>query len=65
MELKDFVMATLEQIVEGTAAAQQAIQEKGGIVNPYRGELPKGRFLELLQGRSAARSGFRCRAHCN
>jgi hypothetical protein len=34
VELKDFVRATLEQIVEGTAAAQEAIQEKGGLVNP-------------------------------
>ena len=34
MELKDFVKATLEQIVEGAALAQESIKEKGGIVNP-------------------------------
>ncbi len=34
MELKEFVKATLEQIVEGAALAQEAITEKGGIVNP-------------------------------
>jgi hypothetical protein len=34
MELKDFVKATLEQIVEGTALAQQSIKTKGGIINP-------------------------------
>jgi hypothetical protein len=34
MELRDFVKATLEQIVDGAAEAQKAIREKGGIVNP-------------------------------
>lgn len=34
MELKDFVKATLEQIVDGAIAAQKSISEKGGIVNP-------------------------------
>jgi hypothetical protein len=34
MELKEFVKATLEQIVEGAALAQQSIKNKGGIVNP-------------------------------
>lgn len=34
MELKEFVKATLEQIVEGAAMAQTVISEKGGIVNP-------------------------------
>ena len=34
MELKDFVKATLEQIVEGSALAQESIKQKGGIVNP-------------------------------
>src|SRR5687768_11055271 len=34
MELKEFIRTTLEQIVEGAALAQQAIKEKGGIVNP-------------------------------
>ncbi|NMG04929.1 hypothetical protein [Azoarcus taiwanensis] len=34
MELKDFVKATLEQIVEGVAAAQETIEARGGIVNP-------------------------------
>ena len=34
MELKDFVKATLEQIVEGAALAQESIKSKGGIVNP-------------------------------
>lgn len=34
MELKDFVKATLEQIVEGAASAQETIKERGGIVNP-------------------------------
>jgi len=34
MELKEFVRATLEQIVEGAALAQNNIKEKGGIVNP-------------------------------
>ena len=34
MELKEFVKATLEQIVEGAALAQQSIKDKGGIVNP-------------------------------
>lgn len=34
MELKEFVRATLEQIVEGAALAQTSIKEKGGIVNP-------------------------------
>lgn len=34
MELKDFVKETLEQIVEGAAMAQEAINKKGGSVNP-------------------------------
>ena len=34
MELKDFVRVTIEQIVEGTALAQEAVKAKGGIVNP-------------------------------
>ena len=34
MELKEFVRATLEQIVEGTALAQQSIKARCGIVNP-------------------------------
>lgn len=34
MELKDFIKTTLEQIVEGTALAQQSIKTKGGIINP-------------------------------
>lgn len=34
MELKDFVKATIEQIVEGAALAQESIKSRGGIVNP-------------------------------
>jgi hypothetical protein len=34
LELRDFVKATLEQIVDGAAEAQMAIAAKGGIVNP-------------------------------
>ena len=34
MELKDFIKATLEQIVEGVASAQQSIKNSGGIINP-------------------------------
>ncbi len=34
MELKDFVKATLEQIVEGASEAQAAIRKRGGVVNP-------------------------------
>ncbi len=34
MELRDFVKATLEQIVDGAAEAQKSIRDKGGIVNP-------------------------------
>lgn len=34
MELRDFIKATLEQIVDGAAEAQKAIRERGGIVNP-------------------------------
>ena len=34
MELRDFVKATLEQIVDGASEAQNAIAAKGGIVNP-------------------------------
>lgn len=34
MELKHFVKATLEQIVEGAALAQESIQKHGGTVNP-------------------------------
>jgi hypothetical protein len=34
VELKHFVKATLEQIVEGVAEAQDAVRAKGAIVNP-------------------------------
>jgi alpha-D-ribose 1-methylphosphonate 5-triphosphate diphosphatase PhnM len=34
MELKEFVKATIEQIVEGAAAAQEAVSAKGAIINP-------------------------------
>ena len=34
MELRDFVKATLEQIVEGVASAQESINSRGGVVNP-------------------------------
>ena len=34
MELKDFVKATLEQIVEGAAEAQKSISDRGAIINP-------------------------------
>lgn len=34
MELKEFVKATLEQIVEGVASAQESIHARGGVVNP-------------------------------
>jgi len=34
MELKQFVKATLEQIVEGAVLAQEAIGEHGGVINP-------------------------------
>jgi hypothetical protein len=34
MELKEFVKVTLEQIVEGTALAQESIKKQGGRVNP-------------------------------
>lgn len=34
MELKDFIKATLEQIVEGATMAQESINAKGGIINP-------------------------------
>lgn len=34
MELKEFVKATLEQIVEGASIAQKSIKASGGIVNP-------------------------------
>ena len=34
MDLKEFVKITLEQIVEGTALAQESIKQHGGIVNP-------------------------------
>lgn len=34
MELKDFVKATLEQIVEGAAEAQKSIHDRGAIINP-------------------------------
>ena len=34
MELRDFVKATLEQIVDGVAEAQKVINTKGGNVNP-------------------------------
>lgn len=34
MELKDFIKATLHQIVEGTVEAQKAIREHGAIINP-------------------------------
>ena len=34
MDLKEFVKVTLEQIIEGTALAQESIKKHGGIVNP-------------------------------
>ncbi len=34
MELKEFVKVTIEQIIEGAAAAQESIKESGAIVNP-------------------------------
>jgi alpha-D-ribose 1-methylphosphonate 5-triphosphate diphosphatase PhnM len=34
MELKSFIKATLEQIVEGVAEAKETINAHGGIVNP-------------------------------
>jgi hypothetical protein len=34
MELKDFIRATLEQIVEGVSTAQANINSRGGVVNP-------------------------------
>ena len=34
MELKDFVRLTLEQIVDGVAAAEAAITARGGNINP-------------------------------
>lgn len=34
MELKDFVRMTLEQIVDGVSAAEAAIAERGGNINP-------------------------------
>lgn len=34
MELKDFIAETLQQIVEGTKAAQDSIQEHGAAINP-------------------------------
>ena len=34
MELSEFVKQTIEQIVDGAAAAQQSIQGKGATINP-------------------------------
>lgn len=34
MDLKDFVAETLQQIVEGTKAAQNHIQQSGAAINP-------------------------------
>jgi hypothetical protein len=34
VELKDFIKATLEQIVEGATLAQASIKGRGGIINP-------------------------------
>ena len=34
MELKEFVRATLEEIVEGAVMAQQSVKAKGAVVNP-------------------------------
>jgi hypothetical protein len=34
VELKDFVKTTIEQIVEGVSAAQEAVKARGAIVNP-------------------------------
>ena len=34
MDLKDFVAETLQQIVEGTKAAQDQIQQYGAAINP-------------------------------
>lgn len=34
MELKDFVKATLEQIVEGVADVQKAVSALGAVINP-------------------------------
>jgi hypothetical protein len=34
MELKNFVKETLEQIVEGVSMAEEAINKKGGSINP-------------------------------
>jgi len=34
MELKDFVKATLEQIVEGVSMAKETIDSHGGTINP-------------------------------
>ena len=41
MELKDFVKATLEQIVEGVASAQEAIAPKRAVINPSEMEFYK------------------------
>lgn len=34
MELRDLIKATLEQIVEGAAGAQNSIRDHGAIINP-------------------------------
>lgn len=34
MELKDFIQATLEQIVEGVSNAKDSIEKKGAVINP-------------------------------
>lgn len=34
MELKEFVKVTLEQIVDGVAAAEEAVAARGGTINP-------------------------------
>ena len=36
MELKDFIQETLQQIVEGAAAAQKSVKAIGGNVNPSK-----------------------------
>ena len=41
MELKDFVKATLEQIVEGVSSAKGIIDSHGGTINPTEVEFKK------------------------
>lgn len=36
MELKDFIKETIENIVDGVAAAQESISRKGAGINPQR-----------------------------